>query len=572
MEKSSRNGRDEWTPEIILSLRENYSLSSFLSDARAGILVSTVAFPLFMTFAIASGVPPAVGIITCVIAGTLACLFGGAKFQIVGPTGAFAMIVGDIIGKYGFEGMTCALLMAGIMMIFFGLTKTGDIIRYIPYPVTAGFTAGIGLSIIAAQLNNFLGIQSTVAPTDFVERLCSCVTDIGSMNFPSFGLALCSLIFLEVMQKYRPDMPRYFFVLAAGTIFSLIFNDGGMATVGSRFGDVSCRLPDFSIPSAVFSFSNLKKLFPSAFAVAFLGSIESLLGAVISDNLSGQKHNSNTELIGQGIANLGSAFFGGIPATCALGTTSLNVKAGARTPVAGLINVLCLLLFVLCLGDFVKVIPMSSLSAMLLSAAWNMASLKKNKYILSAPKSDSFVFIATTSVTLLADIVVAVEIGLALSAFLFVKRSVETAATETFSQTIIGENNVEVECECVKIHGHLFFGAVPILQNALKALPKTGDIVYIDMRDVPFVDVTGVKVLREFVIETKGRNIQVIIGGLNKRTLKVLKKTDINNDLEGHLFEDPLDEESGQRVLSTVRKFPQNVANAIFTAFTLLQH
>ncbi len=527
-----------WTPEIILSLSRNYSWNSLFCDIRAGLLVAVVAFPLFMTFAIASGVSPSVGITTCVVAGTIACLFGGAKFQIVGPTGAFAMIVYDIIIKKGFEGMTCALIMAGIMMIIFGITKVGDLIHYVPYPITAGFTAGIGLSIIVSQLSAFLGLHLEKAPTNFVERLSCCFENIDTMNFYSFGLAAFSLVLLIIIQKYKPKLPGYFLVLIISVLYSMAFGDKGIETIGSKFGDISNNsLINFSVPQDLFSFTNLRNLFSSAFAIAFLGSLESLLGAVISDNLSGQKHRSNMELVGQGLANLGSAFFGGIPATCALGTTSLNVKVGAKSPIAGLFNVLFLVLFVICLGQFIKIVPLSALAAMLIYTAWNMASFKKNKYILLAPKSDSSVFIATILITLLVDIVAAVEIGIVLSALLFIRRSVETTTAEIFSKTVVDNDKSEKACECVRICGHLFFGAAPILNNALKALPKTHEGIYIDMQEVPFVDVSGAKVLKDFVSELKNKNIRVIIGGLNKRTLKALKKMDLNHELQDCMLE-----------------------------------
>lgn len=527
----------EWIPEILATLKD-YTIGSFFSDMKAGMLVSVVAFPLFMTFAIASGVAPNIGILTCIVAGSLACLFGGARFQIVGPTGAFAMIVADIIKTHGFEGMTCALIMAGIMIVLFGIAKIGDLIHYVPYPITAGFTAGIGLSIIVAQLGTFLGLTLPRAPADFIDRLYCYFTNLGTMNFYSLGLAVFSLTFLVTIQKYKPKIPGYFCVIVIGIAYSLFFSDVGLETIGTKFGDVENHMPSLAIPDMFFSFSNLKKLFPAAFAIAFLGSLESLLGAVISDNLSGEKHRSNMELIGQGIANLGSAFCGGIPATCALGTTSLNVKVGAKTPIAGLFNVVFLVLFMVCLGNFVKIVPMASLASMLLYTAWNMAAFSKNKYILLAPKSDSMVFIATILITVLTDIVIAVEIGLVLSAFLFIKRSVETTTAETFSRVISNVCVHDKECECVRISGHLFFGAAPILHDALKSLPRTHDTVYIDMQNVPFIDVTGANVLKEFVAEVKGKNIEVFVGGLNKRTMKALKKMDINGDLQDHLSED----------------------------------
>ncbi|MDR2766157.1 MAG: STAS domain-containing protein [Holosporaceae bacterium] len=538
MNRQFVNRISEWTPEIVLSVYRNYHLGTFLCDVRAGLLVAVVAFPLFMTFAIASGVSPGVGITTAMAAGALASLFGGARFQIVGPTGAFAMIVFDIIKDHGFEGMTMSLMMAGFMMILFGIAGIGNMIHYIPYPITAGFTAGIGLSIIMAQLGGFLGLPLGQIPPNFVDRLCYYLTHLNIMNFYSFGLALFCLIFLGVMQKFKPNMPRYFFVLIIGIIYSAMLSGVGLETIGSRFGNIGTQLPQLRAPDGLLSLKNLRELFPSAFAIAFLGSLESLLGAVISDNLSGQKHRSNMELIGQGIANLGSAIVGGIPATCALGTTSLNVKAGAKTPMAGLFNVLFMLLFILCLRQFINVTPMACLSAMLISTAWNMASFKKCKYILLAPKSDSSVFLATIAITLLFNIVVAVEIGLILSAFLFVKRSVETTTAETFSKVISGHGHNGKECECVRICGHLFFGAAPILHNALKSLPRIHGVIYVDMQEVPFIDVTGAKVLKEFVAEVKGSGIEVIIGGLNRRTMKVLKKMDMSEELTAHLLEE----------------------------------
>lgn len=528
-----------YMPEIVLSLLNNYSLQTLFNDLRAGLLVAVVAFPLFMTFAIASGVAPNIGITTCVVAGTITCLFGGAKFQIVGPTGAFAMIVYDIIATKGFEGMTCALIMAGIMMIIFGIAKVGDLIHYVPYPITAGFTAGIGLSIMASQLSMFLGLHLDKSPTNFIERVSSCVANIDTMNFYSFGLAAISLAILVLIQRYKSKLPGYFIVLIISILFSLVFDGNGIETIGSKFGDIANnKLINFSIPGDMLS--HLRDLFPSAFAIAFLGSLESLLGAVISDNLSGQKHRSNVELVGQGLANLGAALLGGIPATCALGTTSLNVKVGAKSPIAGLFNVIFIVLFVLCLGKFIKVVPLSALAAMLIFTAWNMASFKKNKYILLAPKSDSFVFVATILITILVDIVAAVEVGIVLSAFLFIRRTVETTTAEVSSRIVHcyrKSEKTDKDCEYVRICGHLFFGAAPILNEALKSLPKTHEAIYIDMKEVPFVDVSGAKVLKDFVAETKNRNIEVIIGGLNKRTLKALKKMDLNNDLQDCLPE-----------------------------------
>lgn len=521
-----------WCPELFLSLK-HYSAKDFFSDFKAGLLVSVVAFPLFMTFAIASGVPPYIGLITCVIAGGLASILGGAKFQIVGPTGAFTVIVYNIIQEHGFEGLTCSLFFASLMIIAFGLLKLGNLIRYVPYPITSGFTAGIGLSIISAQLGSFLGLSLTATPTKFIDKMYCYISNLETINLFAFGLGVISLFFLQIMQKKKPSFPRYLFVLAGGILFSLTFQNTGIETIGSKFGELSNNLPALHIPNKLFSLDTFQTLFPAAFTIAFLGSIENLLGALISDNLSGKTHRPNLELVSQGIANLFSSLFGGIPATCALGTTSLNVKVGAKSPIAGLFNVIFLAAFMIFLGKWVQIIPMACLAAMLISAAWNMIAFDRTKYIFLAPKRDSMVFVITVLATLLFDIVFAVELGLILAAFLFIKTSIETINIDTFVEK--DENGYEQ----VKINGNLFFGATPILTNVLNGLPKTHKFIHIDMSNVSFIDVSGAQVLKEFVSKVKENNIEVYISGLNARTVHVLEKMDKKHmDLYGHLIKD----------------------------------
>lgn len=536
-----KNFIKSWVPELILIFKQGYSGKDFFSDVKAGFLCSVVAFPLFMTFAIAAGASPSIGIMTCIVAGIMSSILGGARFQIIGPTGAFAVIVLNIIKDYGYDGLLCALLMAGFIMIFFGFAGLGNLIRYLPYPITAGFTAGIGLSIIITQLGNFLSIKLQNIPSNVFEKLLYYWNNLETMNIYSFTLGLGSLIFITFMQKHKPKIPRYFLVLITGVVASILFEDKGMETIGSRFGEISLMFQTPTISKDFFSIEKIQILFGSAFSLAFLGSVESLMGAVISDNLSGFSHRSNTELVAQGAANICSALFGGLPATCSLSTTALNVKVGAVSSISALVNIMFLALFMICLGKFVNIIPMSCLAAMLLSTAWNMAALKENKYIFLAPKSDSFVFIVTTLITLLVNIVVAVETGIVLAAFLFIRRAVETTQAETFAKIISKGECHGSECECVKIHGYLFFGAAPAVQNVLKNLPKQHKHIYIDMQDVPFIDVTGAKVLQDFVAEVKKRNINVVVGGLNKRTLKVLKKMGHNKDIYGHLYSMSLD-------------------------------
>lgn len=525
----------KWLPEVFVALSEGYSPKDFFSDVRAGLLVSVVAFPLFMTFAIASGVPPYIGLITCMIAGGLASLLGGAKFQIVGPTGAFTVIVADIIQKYGFDGLICALVLASLMILAFGVLKLGDIIRYIPYPVTSGFTAGIGLSIIVAQLGSFLGLTIEGSHSGIIEKVISYISSWKTVNIYSFALGIVSLCFLQVMQKLKPEFPRYLCVLGIGIIYSMLFANSGIETIGSKFGELSFALPTASIPDGLFSLERCHQLLPAAFTIAFLGAVENLLGASISDNLSGQTHRPNLELVAQGIANFFTALFGGIPATCALGTTSFNVKAGAKSPVAGIFNVIFIFLFTIFLGHWIQIIPMACLAAMLISTAWNMAAFNKTKYILFAPKSDSIVFITTIAITLLFDIVFAIEIGLVLSAFLFIKNSIHATNIESFVAR--QDDVINTEYEFVKIKGNLFFGAAPIFKNVLNHLPKTHKIIDIDMSEVAFIDLTGAQELQEFVAKVRNLGIEVYVTGLNQRTMHVLEKMDRQRmNLYGHLM------------------------------------
>ncbi len=523
-----------WLPESILTLMNGYSLRDFVSDVKAGLLVSVVAFPLFMTFAIASGVPPQVGLVTSIICGGLASLLGGAKFQIVGPTGAFTVIVFNIIQEHGFDGLLCASLIASIMLVAFGLLRLGNVVRYLPYPITAGFTAGIGLSIIIAQLGSFLGMSLVKMPASAIDKIMCYCANLNAINVYALLLGVGSLLFLQVMQHVKPNFPRYLCVLGFGVLYSLMFSNYGIEMIGSKFGEFSGAFSDPGIPNGLFSLQTVKSILPSAVTIAFLGGVENLLGAVISDNLSGKTHRPNLELLAQGIANFVGVLFGTIPATCALGTTSLNVKVGAKSPFAGLFNIIFLAMFMIFLGRFVQMIPMSCLSAMLLSAAWNMIALKKVKYILFAPKSDSVVFIATVVITVLFDIVFAIEVGLVLSTILFIRRCVETINIETFVQKdslCSGE-----ECEFVKINGNLFFGAAPILKNVLNNLPKEHKYVDIDMSNVAFIDVSGANELRNFVLQAQSKNIEVYITGVNDRIMRVLEKMDREqNDRYGHL-------------------------------------
>jgi SulP family sulfate permease len=465
-------------PEIIDSLK-GYSAKTFFSDLTAGIIVGIVALPMAIAFAIASGVEPERGFFTAIVAGFLISLLGGSKVQIGGPTGAFAVIVYGVVSRFGYSGLVIATIMAGVLLILLGVFKMGGLVKFIPYTIVTGFTAGIAVTIATGQLGDFFGLNISVFPRgfekmpgDFLGKIKTYALNFSSVNFYSLSMAaVClALIFLwpKFFKKITSKIPGSLIAIILATVASLLLKKyAGLETdtIGSRYGSIPSNLPRPSIPPL--SIETITALFPTSVSIAVLAAIESLLSAVVADGMIGTKHNSDTELIAQGIANIASPIFGGIPATGAIARTATNIKNGAKTPVAGIVHALTLFLIMIFLGRFAVYIPMASLSAVLLNVAWNMAGFPSVRALLKGQKSDAAVLVVTFVITVFIDLTVAIEIGLGLAAFFFIKKMIDLSEVQNeresiakgISHTDAKEEPLEIPQGAVvyEIEGPLFF-------------------------------------------------------------------------------------------------------------------
>ena len=524
------------SPEILSLFKKGYSLSGFYKDIYSGFLVAVISFPLAMALAIASGASPEKGLITSVVAGFFTSLFGGCKYQIGGPTGAFVVIIFNIIQNYGYEALLVAGFMAGIILMIAGFLKIGKIIEYIPYTVTAGFTAGIGITIFSTQLHDLFGITNLTNSGDFIKRSVSLFSNIEQTSFYALliGLSVIAIIFL--LQKYKPSYPRFLIALLIGVLSVLFMPENALETIGGRFknmGDVT-----LSMKFPAFSFDLFQAMFPSAITIAFLSGIESLLCAVVADSLTSTKHKSDSELIGQGLSNVISSIFGGIPSTGALARTAANIKAGAVSSFSGIYHALFVGLFMYFLLDYMKFVPIACLSGILITVAWNMVSFKQCAYIFHSSASDIAVFFTTLILTVIVDITVAVEAGVLISGLLFIKRiaqrtEIEISHISGYQPELSKEkssvpdqicNNIQ----CINIKGPLFFGLVPTVKTVLKRVLKTPEILILNFAEVPLIDATGAKIISQFVSDAKG--VPVILTNLRKYPYEYLKHLDYKKE------------------------------------------
>ena len=453
----------------LFSVLKTYSLAQLSKDITAGIIVAIIALPLSIALAISSGVSPERGLYTAIVAGFIISMLGGSRVQIGGPTGAFMVIVYGVVANFGYEGLVITTFLAGIMMILFGVFKLGNIIKFIPYPITTGFTSGIALVIFSAQIKDLLGLRIESVPAEFINKWSSYYSALDTINPNSVIVGAISLLILIFWPKINRKIPAAFISLVvASALVKLLGID--VPTIGSKFGEISSSLPRPIIPHI--TVSNISLLIGPAFTIAILGSIESLLSAVVSDGMIGGKHRSNTELIAQGIANMASSMFGGIPATGAIARTVANVKNGGRTPIAGMVHSVTLLLIMMIFMPLAKMIPLASLSAVLIIVAYNMSGWREFKALLKSPKSDVLILLATFLITVLIDLVKAIEIGIILASFLFMKRMSEVsnvnitsldAAEDTDDYyDFINENEklqTPEDVQIYEINGPFFFGA-----------------------------------------------------------------------------------------------------------------
>ena len=505
-------------PKLLECLR-GYSTRQFFADLTAGVTVGIVALPLAMAFAIASGVKPEAGIFTAVIGGFIISALGGSRVQIGGPTGAFIVIVYSILAKYGASNLAICTIMAGLMLLVMGAAKMGTMIKFIPYPVTMGFTSGIAVLIFCTQIKDFLGLQVDKVPAEFVEKMRVLGEHVPTLQWPTAALALASLLIVVLWPNaWARRVPSSIVALVLGTGAVILFRMP-VETIGTRFGGIPQGLPCMRLPE--FSWPNIQNLFQPALTITLLGAIESLLSAVVADGMIDDKHDSNQELMAQGIANIFCPLFGGIAATGAIARTATNIKNGGRSPVAGIVHSLTLLMILLVAAPLAKFIPLATLSAVLVVVAYNMGEWHHFARLLKWPSGDAAVFLVAFGLTVLVDLTVAVEVGMVLAAVLFIKRVSETTQimavdertdTEGAHHSLVGKD-VPDDVLIFRIFGAFFFGVADKLETALKRARQEPRILILRMRKVLAMDATGLNALEDLCEKLHHRNQHLILSG-----------------------------------------------------------
>lgn len=530
-----------------------YDSKTFTSDLIAGIIVGIIALPLAIAFGIASGVTPQQGLITAIVAGFLVSFFGGSNFLIGGPTGAFIVIVAGIVSQYGMQGLIIATIMAGVILVVMGLCRMGAIFKFIPYPIVVGFTSGIALTIFSTQMKDFFGFTADV-PAGFIPQWACYFQNIGSISLTETLMSTGCLAVIILWGKVTKKIPGSLIALIAGTIVSVLlsrFAGIEFATIGSKFPELAGGLPLPRPVAPTFDYEMIKGLVSPAFTIAMLCAIESLLAAMVADGATGKHHNSNTELIGQGIANIVTPLFGGIPATGALARTMASINNGGKTPVTGLIHAAVLLLIYLFLMPYAVYIPLGCLAAILVVVAYNMSEWRTFKYLLRGDKSDVAVLLLTFFLTVVVDLTVAIEVGVVLAIVLFVKRVMETssinvlendriAATENDEKASLEDTeflDVHAGVEVYEINGPFFFGLASSFEEFENRRGGNSKVRIIRMRKVPFIDSTGVKNLRNLCERTRKRGVHVILSGVTPKVRATLAKFGVDREIgEENIF------------------------------------
>lgn len=518
-------------PKLFDTLK-TYNRHQFTKDVMAGLIVGIVALPLAIAFGIASGVSPEKGLITAVIAGFIISAFGGSRVQIGGPTGAFIVIVYGIVQTYGINGLIIATFIAGVMLIIMGLARLGTVIKFIPHPLIVGFTSGIALIIFSSQVKDFLGLQMGAVPADFLDKWKEYFLHLSSVNLYSIIIAITTVLIVFLWPRLTHKIPGSLIAIIATTA-AVHLLQLPVETIGSRFGNIPSSLPMPVIPEL--DFNTIKNLIQPAFTIALLGGIESLLSAVVADGMIGGNHKSNMELIAQGIANIFSSIFGGIPATGAIARTATNVKNGGRTPVAGITHAVVLLLIMLFISKWASLIPMATLAGILAVVAYNMSEWESFISVLKGPGSDVAVLLTTFFLTVLIDLTVAIEIGMVLAVFLFMRKMIKfsdvSILTKEIDENGNGKDKEAIEnysipegVEVFEITGPLFFGAAHKFKDAMKFIEKPPKVLIVRMRQVPIIDATGIKTIEEVYKETKHRGTKLILSEVHsKQVMQELK-------------------------------------------------
>jgi SulP family sulfate permease len=527
-------------PKLVTTLR-GYTRAQFAADLTAGVIVGIVALPLAIAFAIASGVSPERGLYTAIIAGFLISALGGSRVQIGGPTGAFVVIVYTIVQQYGYAGLAAATIMAGVILIAFGLAGLGGAIKFIPHPVTIGFTSGIALIIFSSQVKDFLGLHMGTVPAPFVEKWQAFGSHLDSVNPWALLVSGATVAIIVGWPYVNRRIPSPFVALFASTALVQLLHLP-LETIGSRFGVINAALPMPAWPAV--GWQDLPGLFAPAFTIALLGAVESLLSAVVSDGMIGGRHRSNMELVAQGVANIASPLFGGIPATGAIARTATNVKNGGRTPVAGIIHAVTLLLIALFFGRWAGLVPLAALAAILVVVAYHMSEWRTFRAELRAPKSDVAVLLATFLLTVLVDLTVAIEVGMVLAAFLFMRRMAEvtniSVLTHEFqdpADDFEGDPNavrrrvVPPGVEVYEISGPFFFGAAETFRDRLREIAGRPRVLILRMRHVPAIDSTGLHVLRDLVRRGRHEGTLVVLSDVHSQPVVAMEHAGLYDEL-----------------------------------------
>jgi SulP family sulfate permease len=521
---------DRWSPKLLIALR-TYSLRDFWSDLIAGVTVGLVALPLAMAFAIASGVKPEAGIYTAVVAGFLISALGGSRVQIGGPTGAFVVIVAGIIARFGVSGLLIVTVMAGFILVLMGLTGLGTAVKFIPRPVTIGFTNGIAVLIASTQIKDFFGLQIGSVPSEFIARVTVLASNFSTLHWRTAALSIASLAVILLFPRLTRRIPGSIVALVLATI-AVACISLPVATIGSTFGGIPTGVPRFSLPA--FKPELVITLIPSALTVAFLAAVESLLSAVVADSMAGDRHNSNVELVAQGIANLASPLFGGIPATGAIARTATNIRSGARTPVAGIIHAATLLTILIAAAPLARYVPLATLSAVLFVVAYNMGEWKEIGVILRLSKADKAVWAATFILTVFADLTVAVEVGIALAALLYILRIAETTTVEPVTSEYIEEGRLHVLQDkevppyvtILRIHGPFLFGTTEKLEQATANLNTFAPVVVLRLRNMTALDATGLHALEKLAGRLKKSGRTLLLCGAREQPERLLRQAE----------------------------------------------
>lgn len=519
-------------PKLLTVLRDGYTRQQFYSDLTAGVTVGVVALPLAIAFAIASGVKPEQGLYTAIVAGFVAAVLGGTNAQISGPTGAFIVIIYGVVQQYGYDGLVIATLIAGILLVLMGLARMGALLKFIPLPVTVGFTSGIALIIFSSQVPDFLGLGIRNVPAEFVAKWVAYRAFFSTLNPYALGVALLSLLIVAGWPRITHRVPGPLVAILLVTALVRYF-DLPVETIGSRFGGVPTSLPAPRFPHVTWEL--VQQMFSPAVTIALLAGLESLLAAVVADGMLGTRHRSNMELIAQGAGNISSVLFGGMPATGAIARTATNIKSGGRTPIAAIIHCLTLLLILMFAGRWAALIPMATLAAILIVVAYNMSEWHSFVRLFRSPKSDVAVLVATFLLTVLIDLTVAIQVGVLLAAFLFLQRMSNETQVSLVTDNLRDREDVETRdisklevppgVEIFEVYGSLFFGAIERFRDALWRVEKTPKVLILRMRNVASIDASGLQTLEDLLESTRKSRGTLLLSAVAPQPLAAMRRS-----------------------------------------------